>query len=122
LFGYNFYFTDNSYRALGSGLAITKTCSGVNLFISLYSILVLGFLHQVSGRKLFYSLIAFASALALAFCFTLLRIVLSLPIMEWGHYKLAHTVLSLCIFFGACFFVYWLAQKIIGRYHNATEN
>lgn len=114
LFGLEFVYTQAAYAAIGSTVVITKACSGVNLFLSLYVILVIGCLHRFHGAKKRYllSLFFFASAVFAAFIATLVRIILSLPFSESPHFKLIHTVISLCVFFGTGLLVYSLAQKI----------
>ena len=114
LFGLHFRYAGAAYAAIGSPVVITKACSGVNLFLSLYAILAIGFLHRFRGKKkkLLLSLVFFMSAILIAFIATLLRIAVSLPFTESPHFKLIHTVISLCVFFGTGLPVYSLAQKI----------
>ena len=117
LFGFHFHETADGYEALGSGFAITETCGGVNLFISLYMILVFGFLRRFPGtlQRVAVALACVGIALLIAFLATLGRIIISLPFCEWRHFKLGHTVLSLCVFYGTGLWVYMRAQKIVRR-------
>ena len=114
LFGFHFYYSGEAYLAAGSSLAITKACSGVNLFLSLDAILAAGFLHRLRGTKkrLLLALFYFIGAILIAFIATLVRIIVSLPFCESPHFKLIHTVISLCVFFGTGLLVYSLMQKI----------
>ena len=118
LFGLHFNYTGTAYEAIGSSVIITKTCSGVNLFLSLYAILVFGFLHRFQGvkKKLLLSLIYFVSSVSIAFIATLARIIVSLPFSESLHFRLIHTVISLCVFFGTGLLLYSLMQKITDRF------
>jgi len=124
LFGFHFYYTGAAYESAGSSLVISKTCSGINLFLSLYTILVVGFLHRFSGTKkrLFASLGAFATAIFIAYFTTLIRIIISLPLCDSPHFKLIHTVISLCIFFGTGLLVYCSAQKVMRRIHHGLQH
>lgn len=117
LFSLHFTYTGTAYEALGSAVVITKSCSGVNLFLSLYAILVIGFLHRFQGPKkwLLLSGLYFISAIAIAFIATLVRMIASLPFAENPHFKLIHTVISLCVFFGTGLLVYSLTQKITDK-------
>ena len=114
LFGLRFYFTGTAYEAMGSNVVLTKACSGVNLFLSLYTILVLGFLHRFYGgkKRLLLSLLFFAVAVFTAFFATLARVIVSLPFSENPYFKLIHTVISFCVFFGTGLLLYSLMQKI----------
>jgi exosortase K len=114
LFGLHFTYTGTAYEAIGSAVVITKSCSGVNLFLSLYAILVIGFLHRANKQAL-RSLLYFASAIVIAFIATLARIIVSLPFAESPHFKLIHTGISLCVFFGTGLLVYSFTQKITDR-------
>ena len=123
LFGFHFYFTDAAYEAAGSSLVISKTCSGINLFFSLYVILIAGFLHRFTGtgKKLAAALVSFVTAIFTAYVFTLVRIIISLPLIDSPHFKLIHTAMSLCVFFGAGLLVYLATQKITGRFHHGIQ-
>ena len=114
LFGLHFHFTGTAYAAAGSNVVLTKACSGINLFLSLYTILVLGFLHRFHGIKqqLPLSLLYFFTAVFTAFIATLARIIVSLPFSESPHFKLIHTVISFCVMFGTGLLLYSLVQKI----------
>jgi len=118
LFGLHFYFTGTAYAAAGSSVVLTKACSGLNLFLSLYTILVFGFLHQFQGNKkrLTLSLLYFTVAVLTAFIATLARIIVSLPFSESPHFKLIHTVVSFCVLFGTGLLLYSLMQKITGKF------
>ena len=117
LFGLHFYFTGTAYATAGSNVVLTKACSGVNLFLSLYTILVFGFLHRFRGfkKQLLLSLLYFTVAVFTAFIATLARIIISLPFSENPHFKLIHTVVSFCVFFGTGLLLYSLVQKITNR-------
>ena len=123
LFGYHFSYAGDCYQAMGSGVVISQTCSGVNLFASVYGILVFGFLRRFPGASKRFSaaLACFGIALAVAFAATLARIILSLPFCESRHFKLIHTVFSLCVFYGTGLWVYLCAQKIMRRFPNETS-
>ena len=118
LFGFHFYYTGAAYEAAGSGVVITKACSGVNLFLSLNAILSVGFIHRFRGGKkgLLLAPLFFAASVCVAFAATLARIIVSLPFCESPHFKLIHTVISLCVFFGTGLLVYSLTQKITDRF------
>ena len=118
IFGLHFNYNGAAYEAIGSNVVIRKTCSGVNLFLSLYAILVFGFLYRFQGvkKRLLLSLLYFVSAVMIAFIATLVRIIVSLPFSESPHFKLIHTVISLCVFFGTGLLVYSLMQKITDRF------
>ena len=118
LFGFHFYYSGEAYLATGSSLAITKACSGVNLFLSLYAILAAGFLHRLRGNKkrVLLALFYFAGAILVAFISTLVRIIVSLPFCESPHFKLIHTAISLCVFFGTGLLVYSLMQKTTDKF------
>ena len=124
LFGYHFYFTGAAYEAAGSNLVISKTCSGLNTFLSIYTILIFGFLHRFTGLKnrLFGVLVSFTAAIFIAYCATLLRIIISLPFCDSQHFYLIHNAVTLCIFYGAGFSVYLTAQKIIWRIQNGFRH
>jgi len=117
LFGLRFYFTGTAYAAAGSNVVLTKACSGANLFLSLYTILVFGFLHHFQGRKklLLLSLLYFFTAVLTAFIATLARIIVSLPFSENPHFKLIHTVISFCVLFGTGLLLYSLVQKTTAK-------
>ena len=123
LFGFHFYAIDDGYQAAGSGFMITRTCSGVNLFAGLCMILVFGFLHRFHGtkRRTFAAMACIVAALLVTFIATLARIILSLPFAESEHFKLIHTVLSLCVFYGTGLLVYWCAHKVVRRYTHETQ-
>jgi len=114
LFGLHFTYSGTAYEAIGSAVVITRSCSGLNLFLSTYAILVIGFLHRAKNRRLL-PLLYFISAVAIAFIVTLARIIVSLPFAESPHFKLIHTVISLCVFFGTGLLVYSLTQKITDK-------
>ena len=113
-FGLHFYYTDAAYAAVGSNAVITKACSGVNLFLSLYAILAVGFSHRFQGvkKRLFLPLVFFMGAVLIAFVATLARIIVSLPFCESPHFKLIHTAISLCVFFGTGLLVYSIGGHI----------
>jgi len=123
LFGLRFHYTYAAYAAIGSPVVLTKACSGVNLFLSLYAILAIGFLHRFQGAKkrLLLSLLYFAGAVVAAYIATLARIVVSLPFSESPHFKLIHTVVSLCVFFGTGLLVYSLTQKTTDFIMNGAQ-
>jgi len=123
LLGLHFYETPQGYEAAGLGFAITASCSGVNLFASLYAVL----LYVVPGRcpagfrRGMAAAACLAGALLIGFLVTLARILLSLPFCGSPRFKLIHTVLSLCVYFGAVLCVHSLSQKVIGRLRRETE-
>ncbi|MCL2106451.1 MAG: exosortase K [Oscillospiraceae bacterium] len=123
LFGFAFIYTDAAYEAIGSNVVITKACSGVNLFLSLYAILVLGFLHRFleAKKRLLFSVLFFASSVLVAFLATLARIIVSLPFSESPHFKLIHTIISLCVFFGTGLLVYSITDKLLKGGHKIEE-
>jgi len=123
LFGLEFIFTDAAYEAIGSNVVITKACSGVNLFLSLYAILVIGFLHRFleTKKRLLLSVFFFASAVLVAFIATLARIIVSLPFSESPQFKLIHTIISLCVFFGTGMLVYAITDKLLEGGHKIEE-
>ena len=124
LFGLQFYFTGAAYETAGSNLVISKTCSGVNTFLSIYAILVFGFLHYFAGvkKRLRGFLLSFAAAIAIAYGATLLRIIISLPFCDSRYFYLIHNTITLCIFYGAGLAVYTAAQKIKGRFYNGFRH
>ena len=115
IFGFHFYFTGVAYEAAGSNLVLSKTCSGINTFLSVYAILVFGFLHHFAGagKRLRGFLLSFAAAIGIAYGATLLRIIVSLPFCDSRHFYLIHNIITLCIFYGAGLAVYTSAQKIV---------
>ena len=117
LFGLRFYFTGTAYAAAGSSAVLTKACSGVNLFLSLYTILAVGFLHcfRENKTRLLLSFLYFFTAVLTAFIATLFRIIVSLPFSESPHFKLIHTVVSFSVFFGTGLLLYSLVQKITAK-------
>jgi len=123
LLGLHFYETPLGYEAAGLGFAITPSCSGVNLFASLYAVL----LYAVPGRypvgftRGLASTACLGSALLIGFLATLARILLSLPFCGSPRFKLIHTVISLCIYFGTVLCAYGLSQKVIGRLQRGKE-
>ena len=122
LFGFHFYEISGGYEAAGIGFVISKSCSGVNLFMSLYTILlacVLRYARTFRARALTAGACLLA-ALCIAYFVTFARIVVSLPFCDSPHFKLIHTVISMCVFFGAGLWVYSRAQRMIGRIAHAT--
>ena len=124
LFGFHFYFTGAAYETVGSNLVISKTCSGINTFLSIYAILVIGFLHRLIGaKKRLCGFLAFlAAAIFLAYFATLIRIIISLPFCDSQYFYLVHSIITLGIFYGAGLSVYSITQKIMGRFHNGFRH
>ncbi|MCL2508146.1 MAG: exosortase K [Oscillospiraceae bacterium] len=122
LFGLHFYYNGEFYEAVGNNIAITKTCSGVNLFVSLYAILFYVFSRYFTGvkKRVIASPVCFAGAIIIAFAATMIRIIVSLPFAGSPHFKLIHTVISLCVFFGTGLLAYLAAQKLLSLRNNTA--
>jgi len=122
LLGLYFYESPLGYEAAGLGFAITASCSGVNLFAGLYAVWLwvipcrcpAGLWQTVAAAA------CLASALVTAVGITLARILLSIPFCGSPRFKLIHTVLSLCVYFGAILCAYGLAQKGARRFMRDT--
>ena len=128
LLGYHFFYSNGSgFEAVGSNFIITKSCSGINLFLSLNLIAIFGFSSSFKTKK--SKIAASASflfvSLFFAYFMTLLRIMISLPFLKSSHFNLIHTAISLLIFFGSCILFYELNSKVIKQiktYTRSNEN
>ena len=116
LFNFNFVFIDAiGYKQSNELFIITKDCLGINLFISLFLIMVFGFLQKYKGikRKITVVIKFYFTAFALAFIITVIRISASVPFCAWEKFYLMHNMLSLGIYFSSGLFLYFVMEKRI---------
>ena len=114
LYNFSFVFIDNvGYEQSNRLFTIAQNCSGVKLFINLFLIMVFGFLHKYIGTKRKIAMLAkfYFRALFLAFAITIARIAASLPFCTWERFHLIHNVMSLGIYFAACFILYFIMER-----------
>ena len=114
LFNYNFVFIENVGYEQTSGLfTITRNCMGSKLFISLFFIMVFGFLHRYAGmkRKITAVVKFYSIALASAFVATVIRISASVPFCAWDRFHLIHNIISLTVYFMSGLVLYFVMER-----------
>ena len=114
LFGFNFFFTENvGYEQTNGLFIIARNCSGIKLFISLFLILVFGFLHKQTGlkRKTTTVIKYYFMSLGLALIITIVRIAVSIPFCTWSRFHLIHYILSLAIYFMSGLILYYFMER-----------
>lgn len=114
LFNYSFTFIkDVGYEQSNGLFIIAQNCLGAKLFISLYLIMIFGFLPKYAKLKpKIIALIKFYfTALVLAFIFTIVRIAASIPFCTWERFHLIHNIISLGIYFGAGLLLYFIMER-----------
>lgn len=107
------YLPDYGYISSGGAFAITESCSGVKMFCALFLIAAIGFppqnLELINSAK---AIAAYALKIAaLTFILNFIRISLSLKLNYLSNAALAHNILSLLIFFGAAFLLYFYLNR-----------
>lgn len=114
LFNYSFTFIEDVGYGQSSGLfIIAQNCLGAKLFISLFLIMVFGFLPKYAKLKpKIIAIIKFYfTALILAFICTVIRIAASIPFCTWEKFHLIHNIISLGIYFGAGLILYFIMER-----------
>jgi len=114
LFGFDFFFTANVGYEQANGLfIIARNCSGIKLFISLFLIMTLGFLHRQAGlkRKLMTIVRYYFTSLGLALVITIIRITASVPFCTWNRFYLIHNLMSLAIYFMSGLVLYYFMER-----------
>ena len=114
LFGFNFFFTENvGYEQTNGLFIITRNCSGIKLFISLFLILVFDFLHKQSRlkHKIITAVKYYFISLGLALIITIVRIAVSIPFCTWSRFHLIHYILSLAIYFMSGLILYYFMER-----------
>jgi exosortase K len=114
MFNFDFVFTENvGYEQTNGLFIISRNCMGAKLFVSLFLIMVLGFLHKYAEFKhkikavfKFYFIAIFS-----AFFFTVIRISMSVPFCGWEKFHLIHNMISLGIYFSAGLAVYFVMGR-----------
>jgi exosortase K len=114
LFNFNFVYIENvGYEQTNGLFTISQNCLGGKLFISLFSIMIFGFLHKYTELK--YKIAAvikfYFTAVILAFVITIIRISASVPFCTWERVYLIHTVISLGIYFAAGLTLYFAMER-----------
>jgi len=113
-FGFRFVFVENVGYEQSHGLfIIAQNCLGVKLFISLFLILVLGFLHKYKATqdKIAAVVRFYFGALVLAFFATVVRISVSVPFCTWDQFYLIHNTISLVIYFAVGLVLYFVMER-----------
>jgi exosortase K len=113
LFNYNFVFIESvGYEQTNGLFVIAQNCLGAKLFISLFLILVLGFLHKYSGtkRKITALFKFYIISLGAAFVITIVRISASVPFCTWDRFQLIHNIISLTLYFASGLTVYFVTE------------
>ncbi|TYQ16990.1 UNVERIFIED_CONTAM: exosortase K [Acetivibrio alkalicellulosi] len=114
LYNYDFEFVSNlGYQQSDRLFVIAKNCLGGKLFVSLFLILVFGFLHEYISTKEKIKAIAifYISSIIIAFIATIIRISASIPFCTLPQFTLIHNTISLGIYFGTGYIVYFLMEK-----------
>jgi len=118
LFDFDFFFVENVGYEQSNGLfIISANCMGAKLFINLFLILTLGFLHRYTGLREKIKTIAkfYFIALVVAFFATVIRISASVPFCTWERFHLIHNTISLLIYFAAGLTLYFIMDRKIRR-------
>jgi len=114
LFNFNFVFIENEGYAQANGLFIlARNCLGVKLLISLFLIMVLGFLHKFTNiRHKLAALVKFyLIALVLALAVNIIRTAASVPFCTWERYYLIHNIISFGLYFASGLILYFIMEK-----------
>jgi len=114
LYNYSFVFVDDVGYEQANGLfTIARNCSGVKLFISLFLIMVFGFLHKYTGTKRKIAMVVkyYFMAMFIAFAVTVVRIAASIPFCSWERFHLIHNAMSLGIYFSVCLSLYFVMER-----------
>ena len=114
LFNFDFIFVESvGYEQTNGLFTVSRNCMGAKLFINLFLIMVLGFLHKYTGLKHKIKAIVkfYFIALFSAFVFTVIRISMSVPFCGWEKFHLIHNMISLGVYFSAGLALYF----VIGR-------
>ena len=115
LYNMDFSFIENlGYMQSESLFAISKSCLGVNLFLSLFLILIFGFYKKfkfIKNHVLRFSFFYFL-ALILAFVLTVIRISASVPFCRFDSFVLIHNIISLSIYFFSAMVLYYIMERV----------
>lgn len=118
LFNFNFVFNENmGYEQTNGLFIIAPNCLGVKLFISLFLIMVFGFLHKfIKLKHKMTAIIKFYfMSLILAFVITIIRISVSVPFCTWDKFRLIHNIISLMIYFISGLSLYFVMERKVNR-------
>jgi len=114
LYNYSFVFVENvGYQQTNGLFIIGQSCLGAKLFINLFLIMVLGFIHRYRDvtRQIIALIKFYFLALALACGITIIRIASSLPFCTWDNFHLIHNTLSLSIYFISGLALYFVMER-----------
>ena len=114
LFGYKFIFNESlGYEQTNGLFIIARNCSGIKLFISLFLIMIFGFLHKYTGlkRKITAAAVFYFISLVLALIITIIRIAISVPFCTWSRFHLIHNILSLTVYFMSGLILYFIMER-----------
>ena len=113
LYDFDFiYVADLGYTQTNDLFTITRGCSGTKLFVSLFLILVFGFLPKQSTTKAKIAAFSqfYISALLLAFLVNVARIAISLPFCNWERFYLIHNTISIFLYFATGLILYFVME------------
>jgi len=114
LYDFDFiYVADLGYTQTNDLFTITRGCSGTKLFVSLFLILVFGFLPAHAGIQAKIAAFSqfYISALLLAFLVNVARIAVSLPFCNWERFYLIHNTISIFLYFATGLGLYFIMER-----------
>jgi exosortase K len=111
---YHFIFIPKiGYQEVEGLFVIAKNCLGTKLFVSLFLILLFGFLHEYKNicHKMIATAYFYLLSIALAFIITVTRIYVSIPFCTFENFSLIHNAISLVIYFISGFILYFIMEN-----------